>query len=198
VLRSSACLVTIGYHGVRFEQQVFDFMENGLDAEAEQLVGQYMNQVAVKAKHLNWAVKPAMFPAGRRMIYTDRRLQTRIMFRAIACLLAVRRMQCPERDGPLARLVSRIARRRLPLTSEEAKILVSTLADHSSCFAYKMPIMGILRVISRHVDSNGLTFGLKRELRRLQRVWRCDWYFNNLRQIQLRVAGIVYGSKVPN
>jgi hypothetical protein len=163
---------------------------HGLDAKAERLVGQYLNQVAAKAEHLNWAVKPALVTAGRRMLNTDRRLQTRIMFKAILRLLSLGRTPRPECDGSLARLVSRIARRRLPLTTKEAETLISTLADNASCLTYRIPVMGILRVISRHVDRHGLSPGLRKRLLRLQRVWQDDWYFNNLRKIQLRIARI--------
>jgi hypothetical protein len=43
----------------------------------------------------------------------------------------------------------------------------------------------------RHVSAYGLTARLESNVRKLQSVWRYDWYFNSLHKIQARIVGIL-------
>jgi len=175
------------------EQACFDFVYEDLADEANELLDRYLREVWARAQSLNWKIKPVMFPAGRRIIENDRLLQVQVIFIALARLLADRKSLDRERyssTGPLAKLISRIARRRLPISPEETVGLVGVLADHASFFAYSIPILGILRLVKRHLARRGLTSALRRELDRLQKAWQYDWYFNDKRLIRKRIAAL--------
>lgn len=185
----------------REEQMLFDFAYDGLEEEAKELLDQYLGEAWKRAKSLNWVIEPTLFSAGRRILTNGRRLQAAVLILALTRLLPsfpLRRRDSGALLAPLAKLVSRIARRKLPLRQEEAEEIVVFLADHARRFTYAIPVLGVLRVVQRHVDAYGFTKGLESSLCRLQSVWLHDWYFNNLRKIQGRIATIAEAKREPS
>jgi len=178
----------------RLNQLHFAFAYDGIEDEARGLLECYLTEARLGAPEFNWAVEPTRFPSGQRILERDRHLQAEALVAALVLLVV--RCRSSEADQPgtaslLGRLISRLARRVLPLRQGQPERLVGLLADHAAFFTVAIPIRGVLRVLRRHVNACGLDDGLESGLRRLQAAWSCDWYINPLTTVQQRIAGIL-------
>jgi len=182
----------------RLNQRHFPFAYDGVEAEARGLLEHYLDEARLCAPGLNWRVEPALLPSGRRILERDRHLQAETLIAALVLLVV--RCRSAEADpagtaSVLGRLISRLARRMLPLRDEHPGRLVGLLADHAPLLTEAIPILGVLRVVRRHVNACGLNAGLRSDLLRLQTAWSCDWYINPLAKVQQRIAGILSPSQ---
>jgi hypothetical protein len=184
---------------LRGEQAYFDFVHEGVAAAAETLLDRYLGEARARSRQLFRQFAPGMLPGGRRLLASDRHLQAAALFVALSRVLpGADRTGCAPAFLALAlgRLVSRIARRRLPLRPEQAEALAVLLTDEAPRLAYAIPVLGLLRVMRRHLDARRPTEALAARLGALQRSWRHDWYFNPLGLIQRRIAGLLEAAGV--
>ena len=188
-----------GFGTLRGEQLYLGFVYEGVEAAAETLLDRYLGEARARARHLLWRLAPEMLAGGRRLLAGGRHLQAAALLVALARVL-------PGADWTgcdpaflalaLGRLVSRIARRRLPLRPEQAEALAELLADQAPRLVYALPVLGVLRVMRRHLEARQPTGTLAARLGALQRSWRQDWYFNPLQLIQRRIAGLLEAAGV--
>jgi len=176
---------------MQLNQLHFAFATDGAEAEAGELLDGYLAEARLGAPELDWRVEPALFPFGRRILDRDRHLQAAALIAALVLLLGRCCSAEADRAGTaaiLGRLISRLARRKLPLKGEQPARLVALLSAHAAFFTGAIPILGVLRVLRRHVSACGLDAGLRGALLQLQAAWSCDWYINPLAAVQDRIA----------
>ncbi len=173
------------------EQLLFDFVFDGIEDAAGALLDQYLSEAHSSAKRLNWRIAPDALAAGQTILGSDRHLQTAVLLAALNHVITIgggNARELPLTVSAIAKLISRIARRRLPLKDGQPEGVVSSMTEHASALTHAVPVLGILFVVRRHMRSCGFSADLATSLRELQNGWVHDWYFNPLHLIQRRIS----------